>query len=151
MRVLERKIRKIENMPARDVFHNAVKQGLITDGWKITHDPLPVSFELGDMYIDLGAEKLLAAQRGEVKIAVEIKSFVRTSAISEFHTALGQFINYRLALSEIEPERTLYLAVPIDAYSSFFTIRLVQNIIRIHQLKLIVYNPEREEIVEWIN
>jgi hypothetical protein len=99
----------------------------------------------------LGAEKLLAAQRGEVKIAVEIKSFVRTSAISEFHTALGQFINYRLALSEIEPERTLYLAVPIDAYSSFFTIRLVQNIIRIHQLKLIVYNPEIEEIVEWID
>ncbi|WP_414541687.1 element excision factor XisH family protein [Nostoc sp. CCY0012] len=43
-----------------------------------------------------------------------------------------------------------HLAVPIDAYSSFFTIRLVQNIIRIHQLKLIVYNPETEEIVEWI-
>jgi len=103
------------------------------------------------MYIDLGAEKLLAAQRGEEKIAVEIKSFVRASAISEFHTALGQFLNYRLALSEQEPERALYLAIPIDAYSSFFTIRLVQNIIRIHQLKLIVYNPETEEILEWIN
>ncbi|MCC5612300.1 hypothetical protein LC612_37670 [Nostoc sp. CHAB 5834] len=59
--------------------------------------------------------------------------------------------DFQLALSEQEPERTLYLAVPIDAYSSFFTIRLVQNIIRIHQLKLIVYNPETEEIVEWIN
>ncbi|WP_138506830.1 element excision factor XisH family protein [Nostoc sp. PA-18-2419] len=138
-------------MPARDVFHDAVKRGLISDGWKITHDPLPVSFELGDMYIDLGAEKLLGAQRGEEKIAVEIKSFVRTSAISEFHIALGQFINYRLALSEQEPGRILYLAVPIDAYSSFFTIRLVQNVIRIHHLKLIVYNPETEEIVEWIN
>jgi hypothetical protein len=138
-------------MPARDVFHDAVKHGLITDGWQITHDPLPVSWELGDMYISLGAEKLLAAQRDEVKIAVEIKSFVRTSAISEFHTALGQFINYRLALSEIEPERTLYLAVQIDAYSSFFTTKFIQNIIRIYQLKLIVYNPKTEEILEWIN
>ncbi|AFZ58434.1 XisH family protein [Anabaena cylindrica FACHB-243] len=138
-------------MPARDLFHDTVKRALVADGWIITHDPLPVSFELGDMYIDLGAEKIFAAERGEEKIAVEVKSFVRTSAISEFHTALGQFINYRLALSEQEPERILYLAVPIDAYSSFFTIRLVQNIIHIHQLKLIVYHTKTEEIVQWIN
>jgi len=88
-------------MPARDIFHNAVKHGLEKEGWKITHDPLPVSFELGDMYIDLGAEKILAAEREGEKIAVEVKSFFKTSAISEFHTALGQFINYRLALFEL--------------------------------------------------
>lgn len=138
-------------MPARDIFHNAVKYALEKDGWKITHDPYPVSFELGDMYIDLGAEKVLAAEKEGRKIAVEVKSFFKTSAISEFHTALGQFINYRFALSEQEPERILYLAIPIDTYSSFFTIRLVQNIIRIHQLKLIVYNAKAEVIVEWIN
>ncbi|MBD2438472.1 XisH family protein [Nostoc sp. FACHB-110] len=138
-------------MPARDIFHNAVKKGLEKQGWKITHDPLSVSFELGDMYIDLGAEKILAAEREGEKIAVEIKSFFKTSAISEFHTALGQFINYRLALSEQEPDRTLYLAVPIDTYTSFFTIRLLQNIIKTYQLKLITYQPVTEEIVEWIN
>ncbi|MEH1892768.1 MAG: element excision factor XisH family protein [Nostoc sp.] len=138
-------------MPARDIFHNAVKQALEKEGWKITHDPLPVSFELGDMYIDLGAEKILAAEREGEKIAVEVKSFFKTSVISEFHTALGQFINYRLALSEQEPDRTLYLAVPIDTYTSFFTIRLVQNIIKTYQLKLIIYQPVTEDIVEWIN
>lgn len=138
-------------MPARDRFHNAVKNGLEKQGWKITHDPLTVSFELGDMYIDLGADKILAAERENQKIAVEIKSFFNTSAISEFHTALGQFINYRLALSEQEADRTLYLAVPIDTYTSFFTIRLVQNIIKIYQLKLITYQPETEDIIEWIN
>jgi XisH protein len=137
-------------MPARDIFHNAVKKGLEKEGWIITHDPLSVSFELGDMYIDLGAEKILAAEREGEKIAVEIKSFFKTSAISEFHTALGQFINYRLALSEQEPDRTLYLAVPIDTYTSFFTIRLVQNIIKTYQLKLITYQPVTEDIVEWI-
>lgn len=65
-------------MPARDFFHDTVKRALIADGWTITHDPLPVSFELGDMYIDLGAEKILAAERGNEKIAVEVKSFMRT-------------------------------------------------------------------------
>jgi hypothetical protein len=138
-------------MPARDRFHNAVKTGLEKQGWKITHDPLTVSFELGDMYIDLGADKILAAERENEKIAVEIKSFFNTSAISEFHTALGQFINYRLALSEQEADRTLYLAVPIDSYTSFFTIRLVQNIIKTYQLKLITYQPETEDIIQWIN
>ena len=138
-------------MPARDRFHNAVKKGLEKQGWKITDDPLTVSFELGDMYIDLGAEKIIAAERENQKIAVEIKSFFNTSAISEFHTALGQFINYRLALSEQEAERTLYLAVPIDTYTSVFTIRLVQNIIKTYQLKLIAYQPETEDIIEWIN
>lgn len=138
-------------MPARDRFHNAVKNGLEKQGWKITHDPLTVSFELGDMYIDLGADKILAAERENQKIAVEIKSFFNTSAISEFHTALGQFINYRLALSEQEADRTLYLAVPIDTYTSFFSIRLVQNIIKTYQLKLITYQPETEDIIEWIN
>ncbi len=137
-------------MPPKDLFHDAVKRALEKDGWTITHEQLPVSFELGDMYVDLGAEKILAAQRDSEKIAVEIKSFVRASAISEFHTALGQFINYRFALLEQEPERTLYLAVPIDAYSSFFTIRLVQNVIRTYGLKLITYNPILEVIVEWI-
>jgi hypothetical protein len=138
-------------MPARNRFHNAVKTGLEKQGWKITYYPLTVSFELGDMYIDLGADKILAAERENEKIAVEIKSFFNTSAISEFHTALGQFINYRLALSEQEADRTLYLAVPIDTYTSFFSIRLVQNIIKTYQLKLITYQPETEDIIEWIN
>ncbi len=71
--------------------------------------------------MDLGAEQFIAAERGKEKIAVEIKSFIRESMVSEFHTAAGQFINYRLALSELEPERVLYLAIPNDAYETFFS------------------------------
>jgi len=52
-----------------------------------------------DMEIDLGAEQVISAERQGVKIAIEVKSFLtRRSAISEFHRALGQFINYRMAL-----------------------------------------------------
>ncbi len=137
-------------MPPKDLFHDAVKRALEKDGWTITREQMPLSFDLGDMYIDIGAEKIVEAQRGSDKIAVEIKSFVRASVISEFHTALGQFLNYKFALSEQEPERELYLAVPIDTYSSFFTIRLVQSAIKTYALKLIIYNPNLEEIVQWI-
>lgn len=103
------------------------------------------------MYIDYRSRKNSCSRKRGRKIAVEVKSFFKTSVISEFHTALGQFINYRLALSEQEPDRILYLAVPIDTYTSFFTIRLVQSIIKTYQLKLITYQPVTEDIVEWIN
>jgi hypothetical protein len=74
------------------------------------------------MYIDLGAERLLAAERNGEKIAVEIKSFVGSSATTEFSTALGQFLKYQLALEEEQPDRLLYLAIPLDADSSFFSL-----------------------------
>jgi hypothetical protein len=85
---------------AKDVFHYAVRKGLEKKDWLITDDPLRIKAGGADMEIDLGAEKLIAAERGEEKIAVEIKSFIGTSNILEFHTAVGQFINYRVALEE---------------------------------------------------
>jgi predicted RecB family endonuclease len=104
-------------MSAKDVFHEVVKKALQKDGWQITHDPLSISVGGVNLSIDLAAEKLIAAEREGEKIAVEIKSFLeRSSAISEFHTALGQFINYRGALKRRQPERVLYLAVPLTTY-----------------------------------
>ncbi|MBJ7899216.1 MAG: hypothetical protein GC158_04645 [Cyanobacteria bacterium RI_101] len=58
--------------------------------------------------IDLGAESTIAAQRDQEKIAVEIKSFITDLEISEFHTALGQYLNYVQALEEEEPDRALH-------------------------------------------
>ncbi len=136
---------------AKDLFHDAVKRGLEKDQWIITDDPLELELEEVTVKIDLGAERLIAAERGEEKIAVEIKSFISTSAIGDFHTALGQFLNYRIMLEVNEPERLLYLAVPLEAYQTFFQSRLAQMAIQRHQLKLIVYEPITEEIVQWIN
>lgn len=136
-------------MSARDAFHNIVKSALQKDGWAITHDPLFVGFGGAEMYIDLGAEKLIAAEKEEEKIAVEIKSFTKTSAIYEFHTALGQFINYRFALQIEDPNRILYLAVPLEIYSTFFALQFTQLVIENCQLQLIVYDPKEEVIVKW--
>lgn len=138
-------------MAAKDFFHEIVKRGLEKDQWIVTDDPLELEWEDVTVKIDLGAERLIAAERGEEKIAVEIKSFIGTSAISDFHTALGQFLNYRIMLEVNEPDRQLYLAVPLEAYQTFFQSRLAETAIKRHQLKLIVYEPVIEEIVQWIN
>ena len=138
-------------MTAKDFFHEAVKRGLEKDQWIVTDDPLELEWEEVTVKIDLGAERLITAERGEEKIAVEIKSFIGTSAINDFHTALGQFLNYRIMLEVNESDRLLYLAVPLEAYQTFFQSRLAQVAIERHQLKLIVYEPVTEEIVQWIS
>jgi len=138
-------------MSAKDLFHDAVRRGLEKDQWRISSDPLELEWEEVKVKIDLAAERLIAAERGETKIAVEIKSFISPSPISDFHTALGQFLNYRIMLEVKEPDRQLYLAVPLETYDTFFQSRFAQTAIERHQLDLIVYNPILEEIVQWIS
>ncbi|MDZ8257775.1 XisH family protein [Nostoc sp. ChiQUE01b] len=139
-------------MSAKDLFHEAVKKGLQKQQWIITDDPLRIEFSKQDeVRIDLGAERLLAAEKAGEKIAVEIKSFLSDSALLDFHLALGQFLNYRLVLEASERERILYLVVPIAAYESFFQRNLPQASVRQYRIKLIVYDPVNEVIVKWIN
>ncbi|MBP5973209.1 XisH family protein [Brasilonema sp. CT11] len=136
---------------ARDLFHNIVRSALEKDGWMITNDPLNIRCGGVDIQIDLGAERLLAAEKAGEKIAVEIKNFVSASKISEFHMALGQFINYRTALRSEDPNRTLYLAIPLAIYNDFFNLPFTQTVVCENQLKLIIYNVDTEEVVQWIN
>ena len=103
------------------------------------------------MYVDLGAEKLIAAQKDQQKIAVEIKSFLRVSITSEFHTALGQYLNYQLILENKEADRILYLAVSKDTYTTFFSLLFTQKAIKKYRVNIIVYDPDEEVIIEWKN
>jgi XisH protein len=136
---------------AKDAFHEQVKNVLIKDGWKITNDPLTIRIrEAVKVQIDLAAETAIAAERDTEKIAVEIKSFIADSDISEFHTALGQYLNYCQALEEKEPERIVYLAVPNETYQDFFQLPFIQRAIARYQIKLIIYDPKQEEIRQWI-
>jgi hypothetical protein len=137
---------------ARDVFHQQVKNALIKDGWKITHDPYPIRIsEAIKLQIDLAAESTLAAERGSEKIAVEIKSFVSESDISSFHMALGQYLNYAQALEEQEPDRLIFLALPVATYEDFIQLPFIQRSLKRYQVRLIVYEPESEEIRQWIS
>jgi len=136
---------------AKDVFHQQVKNALIKDGWKITHDPLTIRIsEAVKLQIDLAAESAIAAERDLEKIAVEIKSFIGDSNISAFHTALGQYLNYFQALEEQEPDRIVYLAIPVETYEDFFQLPFIQRSLKRYQVKLMIYDPKLEEIKQWI-
>jgi XisH protein len=136
-------------MAAKDLFHEAVKQALKKEQWVITADPLKIKIEGVKLEIDLAAEKVFAAEKADQKIAVEVKSFLNPSTITDFHAALGQFLNYRLALQMREADRSLYLAVPLDTFSSFFQESFIQESVKIYQVKLIVYDPLQEIITQW--
>jgi XisH protein len=136
---------------ARDLFHDVVKSALIKDGWTITDDPLFLKVGGVDFFIDLGAEKLLAAERNGQKIAVEIKSFINTSSVADFHLAIGQFINYRTALKLKAPDRKLFLAVPEIAHDTFFQKEFPQLILQEYQVEILIYDIENEVIVKWLS
>lgn len=137
-------------MARRDRFHGAVKRALEKDGWTITHDPLPIKIGTLKLEVDLGAEKLIAAQKGNQKIAVEVKSFLRTSKITDFYQAFGQFFPYKVALEEVDPNRELYLAIPEPTYQALFGEVLIKKVLAQYPMKLIVYTTEMEEISSWI-
>lgn len=75
-------------MPAKDFYHDTVKTALIKDGWAITDDPLLLRIRLRSVFVDLGAERLIAAERGTEKIAVEIKRFLSPSPINDLDVAI---------------------------------------------------------------
>jgi hypothetical protein len=99
-------------MPALDRFHQVVRNALTKDNWTITDDPLTLTVGADHVHIDLAAERMIAAEKGVRKIAVEIKTFTGASRIADLEDALGQYILYRMALRRTEPGRELYLAVP---------------------------------------
>jgi len=138
-------------MPAKDIYHNAVKNALIKDGWTITADPYFIKYEDAELYADLAAEKPIAAERQGQKIVVEIKSFVGRSLMYDFHGALGQYIVYRNLIELTAPENRLYLAIDDIVYQDFFQRKAIQAVTRRNQLLLIVVEIEKEEIIQWIN
>jgi hypothetical protein len=138
-------------MPAKDLFHDCVKVALIKDGWEISHDPYSLKVGKKDLFIDLGAQKLITAEKGADKIAVEIKSFVSASEIKDLETAIGQYILYQNVLSRIEPDRLLYLAIRELIFEKIFEQEVGEILLENKVLKILTFNPETEVISKWIN
>ncbi len=134
---------------AKDVFHEHVKEALIKDGWEITDDPYRLKHLEQGMEVDLGAEKVIAAQKGKVKIAVEIKSFLSHSRFYDFHEALGQYKTYNRIMNKKDKDRRLFLAVPQDAYEDFFESPFGEEAIEEENLSIVVFNPDTKNVISW--
>ncbi len=102
------------------------------------------------MYVDLAAEKLFAAEKDSRRIAVEVKSFVGASELEDLYNAIGQFILYRLALGLQEPDRELYLAIRRDIYTRIFDDPTGELLCKTERIKLLVFEPVQQEVVQWI-
>ncbi|MBD2437515.1 XisH family protein [Nostoc sp. FACHB-110] len=137
-------------MPAKDIYHDTVKRALQKDGWTITHDPFPLQIGKKRLSVDLGAERLISAEKGLQRIVVEVKSFVGQSDVKDLEQALGQYVLYQQILNEMGIERNLYLAISRPTFNSVFTIELGQVLLKNQILKLIVFDNESEVILQWI-
>ncbi|MEG3902333.1 element excision factor XisH family protein [Microcoleus sp. B4-C5] len=137
-------------MPAKDIYHDTVKRALQKDGWIITHDPFPLQIGRKRLSADLGAERLINAEKGTQKIVVEVKSFVGRSDVKDLEQALGQYVLYRQVLNEMRIDRSLYLAISQPIFNSVFTIELGQLLLKNQIIKLIVFDDKSEAIVQWI-
>ena len=137
-------------MPAADLIHDSVKNALIKDGWSITADPYVIEYGDVRLFADLSAERPLAAQRGQRRIVVEVKSFGGASLIHEFEQAFGQYILYRELLSETAPEYEVFLAVEDRIFNKLFQRPAVKLIVERHHVGLVVINVPQEEVVQWI-
>ncbi len=133
-------------MPAKDIYHDTVKTALIKDGWMITDDPLKIEVGRRYIYIDLGAQQLLGAEKQGRKIAVEIKSFLAPSPVSELEKALGQYELYSLILEDEDPDRQLYLAISDIIFNEFFSEEIGQRVLRKKNLRVIVFEANTQEI-----
>jgi hypothetical protein len=92
----------------------------------------------------------IAAEGNQVEIAVEIKSFLSESQVTELERAVGQYGIYQELLQIQEADRELYLAVPLDAFKNIFSRQVGKIAIRKFDLKLIVFSFSEEEKLSWI-
>ncbi len=98
----------------------------------------------------LGAEKVISAEKGGEKIAVEVKSFGSPSVLNAFHEALGQYLDYRDALEEAEMNREMYLGISLEAYYQIQDIKFLTRRISKYTMKIIVVDVESNTVQQWI-
>jgi hypothetical protein len=89
------------------------------------------------------------AKKNSERIAVEIKNFLSPSDTRDLEQAIGQYLLYRAILGRTDPERQLYLAVPINAWSNTFQDDLGQLMLETYHLAVIGFDPQSEEVLVW--
>lgn len=138
-------------MSRRDFIHVAVREALENGGWEITDDPLLIELEFDEFpfQIDIGAEKLIKASKNKRQVAIEVKSFKRFSTISDFHTALGQYLNYRDAIELGDYPHELYLGVGQKGYDKLIASYFIRMQLIRYTIKIVIIDTESKKIIKW--
>lgn len=135
-------------MPAKDRYHDTVVRALIKDGWTITGEQVEIIADERRVWVDIEA----ARETDALIILVEVKGFENMrSAVAYLAASIGQYLLYLAALDYSGTDIPLYLAVPQEAYAGVLGEVLAQRFLLREEVKLIVFDAAREEIVKWIH
>lgn len=139
-------------MPAIDQCEEQVVRALEKSGWLVTHRPFAIRINksrAGYVYADL---RLREEINNQTIIVVEVKCFASSrTQLDEFYQAVGQYMTYRNALAINDIRFPVYLSVPQSVYTTFFQIPLIVAVVAEAQIKLVVVDLGKEEVVEWIS
>ena len=137
---------------AKDKYHEHVRNALIKDGWTITHDPYRLPYlSSKEQEIDLGAEKMVfGAEKGNEQIAVEVKSFTADSFLQDLYKSVGQYLIYLSGLEIEDPNRKLFLAVPQNTFEEEFDTKLMRDLLRKYDIKIVVVNIDNQTVAQWL-
>jgi hypothetical protein len=138
---------------AKDIYHEIVRIALEKDDWSITADPYKLLMtNRRPLEVDLAAEKMIAAEKGATKIAVEIKSFLSDSFMRDWYTAVGQYSTYDRLIAKREPDRQLFLAIPEAVYlDAIKDDKDIWGLCVELNVRLIIFDVLTKTIVEWKN
>jgi hypothetical protein len=138
-------------MPAKNIYHDAVREALVADGWIITHDPFTAYIDQRRIHIDLAAGRgSIGAERGGERIAIEVQSFLSASPLDDLYRAVGQYVVYGAVLGRDDPDRELFLAVPVGiATLGILGEPLGRLAIAAAGMKLLVFHPTHRRVEEW--
>ncbi len=135
-------------MPVKDRYHDTVVRALSKDGWTVTGEQVRLRILGRRLWVDIRAVK---ADKS-VSILVEVKGFENApSPVEYLASAVGKYVLYASILNDLKSDERLYLAVPELAYNGILSEKIGQSVINRAEIRLIVFDPEGEEIVKWID
>ncbi|MBI5667759.1 MAG: hypothetical protein HZC41_07100 [Chloroflexi bacterium] len=136
-------------MSRLDYCHLQIVHALEKDRWKVNPIPLEIETPERTIHVDIEASRHVKGTQQRVLMA-EVKCFPdRKKTTRELYEAVGQYIIYRAVLAEINTNVPLYLALPVEVYTTVFD-STARRAVRDNMIKLPIVNLELERIVEWI-
>jgi len=134
-------------MPAKDRYHDALKRALLKEGWAIDDEQITLTVDERHLWIDLQISHHVSRQI----FLVEVKELSEVdSPIEALANALGKIALYRLAIRLEKIEIPIVLAVSEASYNGILSEVIGQHSVTEANIPLIVFNPQKEEIVLWM-
>jgi hypothetical protein len=140
-------------MPAKDTYHEHVKEALFKDGWDFQDSKVIYKLPGILIYPDFKAEKRIIEavnQERKTKILLDVKSFTGQSFIDDLKDMQGTHNIYTYVLTQKEPDRKLWLAIPEHVYQLQFTKPHLIGLKVMYNMSIVTFNIEQRRFVQWI-